>query len=79
MSQPPRQRLADVIDPLDSRRAERAKQKATDASKKTFKEAADIEGMQVSAWVRQTCRDGARKTLAKIGKAPDFNGRGKGG
>jgi hypothetical protein len=43
----------------------------------TFKEAADIEGMHLSAWVRQKCRDGARETLAKVGKTPNFNGRAK--
>jgi hypothetical protein len=40
----------------------------------TFKEAAEIDGMALSAWVRQQCRDGSRKTFAKVGRKPLFNG-----
>lgn len=42
--------------------------------KKDFERASEIEGLSISAWVRQLMRDGARKTLAKVGLKPSFNG-----
>jgi len=40
----------------------------------SFKRAADLRGMAVSAWLRDIARKQARADLAEIGEKPDFNG-----
>jgi uncharacterized protein (DUF1778 family) len=49
--------------------------RATESEAVDFKEAATVEGVSLSAWVRQALRDKARESLAKAGRKPSFNGK----
>jgi uncharacterized protein (DUF1778 family) len=46
--------------------------RVTDAEKVVFDRAADLAGIDMSAWVRERLRMAARAELAQAGEAADF-------